>query len=97
MLLLFCPYCQEQRSEEEFSYAGEAGIVRPPDPAALNDEEWGDYLYFRNNPRGVHAELWLHTAGCRRYLRVTRDTQSYRILETAPPGGPAPSSLQSEE
>ncbi len=86
MLHIFCPHCQEVRSEEEFHYGGEAHIARPLDPESLSDEEWGDYLFFRKNPRGIHHEMWNHAAGCRRYFNVTRDTLSYEILETYPVG-----------
>ena len=82
MLQIHCPYCDELREEEEFNYVGEAHIARPSKPEDLTDEEWGDYLYFRKNPRGIHHEMWLHAAGCRRYLNVTRDTVSYEILES---------------
>lgn len=82
MLQIYCPHCRETREEEEFSYAGEAHIQRPLDPAALNDREWGDYLFFRKNPRGLHHEMWNHSAGCRRYFNVTRNTVSYEILES---------------
>ncbi len=90
MLHIRCPYCREMRSEEEFSYAGEAHIRRPPDPDALSAREWGDYLHLRKNPRGPHREIWVHTAGCRRYFNVLRDTVSYEILEVYPAGVPAP-------
>ena len=36
MLLIDCPWCGE-RAETEFSYGGEAGIVRPKEPDALSD------------------------------------------------------------
>ncbi|MBU0852128.1 MAG: sarcosine oxidase subunit delta, partial [Gammaproteobacteria bacterium] len=52
------------------------------DPNACTDEEWGEYLFFRDNPRGIHHELWIHAAGCRQYFNVTRHTVSYAILET---------------
>ena len=91
MLHIYCPHCQEYRAEEEFRPKGEAHIVRPADPEAASDATWGDYLFFRSNPRGVHHEQWLHVAGCRKYFNVTRNTVSYRILETrvpsAVPGG----------
>ena len=45
------------RAETEFSYGGEAGIVRPKDPDALSDAEWADYVFNRKNPRGAHKEL----------------------------------------
>lgn len=78
MLLIECPWCGP-RAETEFSYGGEAGIVRPPDPDALSDEEWADYLFFRANPRGAHRELWNHAQGCRRWFGVERDTVTYCI------------------
>lgn len=86
MLHIFCPHCQEERSEEEFHYSGEAHIARPLEPETLSDEEWGDYLFFRKNPRGIHHEMWNHTAGCRRNFNVTRDTLGYEILESYPVG-----------
>ena len=86
MLHIFCPYCMEYREEDEFRPRGEAHIARPLDPEASSDEEWGDYLFFRKNPRGLHHELWLHAAGCRKYFNATRDTVSYEILETYPMG-----------
>jgi sarcosine oxidase subunit delta len=82
MLQILCPYCEEVREEEEFSYSGEAHIERPKDPEALSDEQWGDYLFFRKNPRGIHHELWNHAAGCRKFFNVTRDTVSYEIFES---------------
>jgi len=81
VLLLRCPHCGE-RAETEFSYGGEAGIQRPPDPAGLSDAEWADYLFNRKNPRGAHAELWNHALGCRRWFIVQRDTVNYRISES---------------
>lgn len=86
MLHIHCPYCGELRAEEEFHYSGEAHIARPAAPEALSDEQWGDYLFFRRNPRGIHHEMWHHAAGCRRYFNVTRDTVSYEILESYPMG-----------
>ncbi|MDE0691289.1 MAG: sarcosine oxidase subunit delta [Gammaproteobacteria bacterium] len=86
MLLIRCPYCCEERSEMEFSCAGEGGIRRPEDPSDLSDAEWADYLHFRTNPKGLHREIWCHTAGCRRYFDVVRDTVTYAIHSTAPIG-----------
>ncbi|WP_447794922.1 MULTISPECIES: sarcosine oxidase subunit delta [Pseudomonas] len=82
MLHIFCPHCGELRSEEEFHASGQAHIPRPLDPNTCTDEEWGDYMFFRDNPRGLHHELWDHVAGCRQYFNVTRDTVTYEILET---------------
>ncbi|QCP53344.1 sarcosine oxidase subunit delta [Trinickia violacea] len=78
MLLIECPWCGP-RAESEFSCGGEADIARPLDTDKLTDREWGDYLFMRKNPRGVHREQWLHTQGCRRWFMATRDTVSYEI------------------
>ncbi len=89
MLLITCPWCGP-RDENEFSYAGEAHIVRPKDPFALSDEEWADYLFNRKNPMGRHLEQWCHTAGCRRYFNAERDTVSYEIKSVYEIGEQAP-------
>ncbi len=89
MLLIPCPWCGP-RDEVEFGYGGEAHVVRPPDPAAVDDEAWAAYLFMRKNPKGMHHERWVHSAGCRRWFNVARDTAtnairgSYRIGEAPP-------------
>ena len=82
MFLIYCPYCEEHREEEEFHPKGQAHIARPEDPEACRDEQWGDYLLVRDNPRGIHHELWVHAVGCRKFFNITRHTVSYEILET---------------
>jgi len=79
MLYIYCPHCGEYREEEEFHPRGQAHIARPASPDACSDEEWGTFLYFRKNPRGMHNELWVHSAGCRKFFNLTRDTQTYEI------------------
>ena len=82
MLNIFCPHCGELRSEEEFHCSGQAHIARPLDPGACTDAQWGEYMFFRNNPRGLQHELWIHAAGCRQYFNATRNTVTYEIMET---------------
>ena len=82
MLLIHGPYCEEMREEEEFSPAGQAHIERPLQPEEISDEQWAHYLFFRKNPRGLHHEMWLHAAGCRKYFNATRNTATYEIMET---------------
>ena len=82
MLHIFCPHCGELRCEEEFHASGQAHIPRPLDPNACTDKEWGDYMFSRDNPRGLHHELWNHVAGCRQFFNATRNTVTYEILET---------------
>ena len=81
MLLIPCPFCGE-RAEIEFVAGGEA-ITRPENPAALNDAALTDYLYNRDNRRGVLREQWWHAHGCRRWMVVERDTQSNAILSVS--------------
>lgn len=82
MFLIHCPYCGEHREEEEFHAAGQAHLPRPLDPDALTDEQWGNYLYYRKNTRGVYRELWVHAAGCGKYFHLLRNTQTYEIYAT---------------
>ena len=82
MLYIYCPHCQEKRSEEEFSPAGQADIKRPIDPDKCSDKQWGEFLYFRKNTLGVHHEMWVHQAGCRKYFNIKRDTRNYEIYES---------------
>ena len=35
----------------------------------------------RDNPSGLHQELWYHGGGCRKWLVVTRDTRTHDISE----------------
>jgi sarcosine oxidase subunit delta len=79
MLMFHCPYCQEVREEEEFSYAGEAFIARPAAPDTSSDAEWGDYVFMRKNSKGWHWEQWLHAAGCRKVVAVKRHTYSHDV------------------
>ena len=79
MLLITCPWCGP-RAESEFHCGGEADIARPLNTENLTDKEWGDYLFMRKNPRGVHREQWVHNQGCRRWFMAERDTVTYEIL-----------------
>ena len=79
MLLIPCPWCGP-RDESEFHYGGEAHIIRPPDPNTLSDAEWADYLFMRKNTSGGYLEQWAHSAGCRRWFNMQRDTVTYKIM-----------------
>ena len=78
MLLIECPYCGA-RDEVEFNCGGEAHITRPTQPAEVDDQAWGDYLFMRSNPMGSHSEIWCHSHGCRRWFNVRRNTVSHEI------------------
>lgn len=85
MQLIECPWCGP-REEIDFSYGGQAHVAYPSDPAALDDVAWAHYLFFRDNPKGVFAERWVHSAGCRRWFNALRDTLSYKFLAVYPVG-----------
>lgn len=78
MFVIPCPYCGE-RDQSEFAYGGEAHVARPQDPASLTDAEWAAFVFFRGNPKGLFAERWNHSAGCRRWFNVLRSTATDRI------------------
>jgi heterotetrameric sarcosine oxidase delta subunit len=83
MILLPCPWCGP-RDAGEFHHVGEA--VPRPDPSTAGPAEWREYLYIRSNPRGWTSETWYHRAGCRRYIRVERDTDTNEIRASRPAG-----------
>ncbi|MGW5409965.1 sarcosine oxidase subunit delta family protein, partial [Streptomyces spiralis] len=93
MLLIPCPWCGP-RDEAEFHYGGQAHVPYPEDPAALTDEEWARYLFFRDNPKGPFAERWSHAAGCRKWFNAVRNTATNEILAVYKVGEPRPESAE---
>lgn len=85
MLKITCPFCGV-REEAEFVCGGEAHILRPLAENPITDAEFADYLFLRDNPKGVFLERWRHAAGCRRWFNVVRDTLTHEIIETYPMG-----------
>ena len=83
MLAIRCPWCG-RRDEQEFIAGGEANIRRPQ--PTTSDGEWGEYLHFRGNVRGVQVERWFHAYGCRRWFNAVRDTVTHEIFRTDPIG-----------
>ena len=81
MILINCPYCGE-REQSEFTNGGEAHVIRPKDPEALSDKEWGQYVFYRSNPKGIFYERWVHSHGCRKWFNCVRDTSTDEILKT---------------
>ena len=59
MLYIKCPHCG-MRSQNEFSYGGDASIKRPELGKETSNKEWDDFVYNRKSPRGKHWELWQH-------------------------------------
>ncbi|NGO72728.1 sarcosine oxidase subunit delta [Streptomyces boncukensis] len=79
MLLITCPWCGP-RDETEFHCGGQAHVPHPAAPDGLTDPEWAEYLFYRDNPKGARAEIWAHSAGCRRWFNALRDTASHAVL-----------------
>ena len=92
MMQIECPYCGK-RDEMEFQYGGEAHIARPT--LDSDDSAWSQYLFFRDNTNGVHAERWCHARGCGQWFNALRNTTTHEFFAvyraTDPPpalGGP---------
>lgn len=69
------------RDAQEFTYLGDASLMCRPDPGREDAEAaFNDYVFLRDNPAGVHRELWFHEQGDRSWLVVTRDTVTHEIL-----------------
>lgn len=90
MLLIHCPYCEEDRPETEFRHAGEAHIARPDDIASMTDDEFAKFFFYRDNPKGIVFERWRHVHGCGRFFNAVRDTVTDKILMTYKAGEPKP-------
>jgi sarcosine oxidase, subunit delta len=80
MLLIRCPYCEEERPELEFRNMGEAHLTRGPDFPNLSDEDFEAFLYIRANPKGVIYERWRHVHGCARFFNAVRNTVSDKFV-----------------
>jgi sarcosine oxidase, subunit delta len=77
MMLIPC-ICCGPRDESEFTCGGTSHMRRPD--LNQDDAAWGEYLYFRDNPKGVHLERWRHTFGCGRWFNLARHTVTHEIL-----------------
>ena len=54
-----------------------------PDTLTDPDARDVDRAFMHTNAEGVVTERWFHTAGCRRWMTVSRDTRTNDVL-----GGP---------
>jgi len=87
MMQLPCPYCGV-RDEDEFRFGGQSHTTRPD--LSCSDAEWADYLFCRDNPKGVNFERWLHAFGCGRWFNLARHTVTHEILACYHMGEPKP-------
>jgi len=67
---------------QEFTYLGDASLLHRPDGMAEGAADaFVAYAYRRENPAGLHRELWFHEQGDRSWLVVTRDTVTHEITQ----------------
>ena len=72
------------RDAAEFTILGDASLLKRPDWQADDaDDAFYEYLYLRDNPAGLHRELWFHEQGDRSWLVVTRDTVTHEVVDVA--------------
>ena len=90
MLLIRCPYCEEERPELEFRNAGEAHIARSADIASISDDDFEKFFFIRSNTKGVIFERWRHVHGCARFFNAARDTVTDKFLAVYKAGEPKP-------
>jgi len=90
MLLIRCPYCEEDRPEIEFRQAGEAHVARPSNLAEISDEEFEAFFFLRDNTKGIVFERWRHVHGCARFFNAARHAVSDKFVMTYKAGEPKP-------
>jgi heterotetrameric sarcosine oxidase delta subunit len=88
MFLIECPWCGV-RDQAEFHAHGEAHIARPEDPDTLDDQKWGEYLFYRHNIKGWYRERWTHSS-CGRWFNLLRNTVNDEIAQSYIPGQEPP-------
>jgi sarcosine oxidase subunit delta len=70
------------RDAAEFVYLGDAALLNRPSANAENAQSlFHDYLHLRDNPAGLHRELWYHEQGDRSWLVITRNTVTHEITD----------------
>lgn len=82
MLILICPCCGIKADETELAPGGEAHLKRHG--PGSSDDDFHDYLFTRENPRGVHFERWRHAYGCGKWFHAARDTMTLEVFGTYP-------------
>ena len=80
MLILTCPYCGQKSEETEFHGGGEAHLKRFG--PGSSDEDFQEYVFIRENPKGVHFERWRHIYGCGKWFHAARCTTTLEIFGT---------------
>jgi sarcosine oxidase, subunit delta len=69
------------RNITEFVCAGEMRVM--PDPAAMSDAEWADFVFMETNGAGIVREWWCHVPTSYWFI-AERNTVTDEILRTYP-------------
>ena len=77
-----CHWCGS-RDSREFTYYGDATVVRPQEDEPLDKHV--EFVYMRDNPCGEHTEYWQHTGGCRSWVKVLRNTKTNEVVDAGLP------------
>ncbi|WP_108815885.1 sarcosine oxidase subunit delta [Loktanella sp. Alg231-35] len=80
MLTLRCPYCGVDVDETDLHGEGQAHLKR--EGPGSSDADFEDYLFMRENPKGVHFERWRHAFGCGKYFHAARCTNTLQVFGT---------------
>ena len=82
MLTLHCPYCGVDADETDLHGGGQAHLTR--EGPGSSDDDFEDYLFMRENPKGVHFERWRHVYGCGKWFLAARCTNTLEVFGTYP-------------
>ncbi|ARU01080.1 sarcosine oxidase subunit delta [Yoonia vestfoldensis] len=82
MLTLHCPYCGVQADETDLQPGGQAHLKRFG--PGSSDDQFEDYMFMRENPKGVHFERWRHAYGCGKWFLAARCTATLEVFGTYP-------------
>ncbi len=77
-MLIACPHCGT-RPVEEFTFLGDASVKRPTSTDPSSMDQWFEYVYLRDNPKGRFDEYVHHSGGCRAWLVVSRNTATHEV------------------
>ena len=90
MLLIRCPYCEEERPELEFRNAGEAHIARPANIAVDQRRRLRKVLLHPLQPEGDHLRALAARAWLRALLQRRARHGHRQILAVYKAGEPKP-------
>lgn len=78
MKVMVCPV-NGARSISEFVYGSEVRSM--PEPQAVDDATWANYIFNRSGSAGIKKEWWCHTPSNTWFI-AERNTQTDEVLRT---------------